>query len=462
MTRIGGTLAGADLIALASINRNFQSVNESSRRLATLSRINRGSDDPSGLIAAEALSAELAALEAASTNASRARSFIHVADSGLGQVSSLLNQVRGNLIEAAGDTASPAARAALQLEIDSALEAIDRIGRTTALGGRKLLDGSAGYQVASANEQQIAAAQVNRLSGTNPVVLDIEVLQAAQGATLQATAAAVPLDEELVLRVQGGEGTVLLEFSAGATLKDVAQAIHASSAATGVDATADGASVTIATTSVGSDSQVTLEVVSGSLDLSATTAAGSDAVVLVNGQAADASGNDVHFSSELVDVEFTLAPGMEGELDSLVLGGAALSFVFSSSPGEVSRLALPAVDSAHLGGADGRLSELLTGGSASLDSGDLGRALSIVDAARGQVLDARARAGSFERFTIDTASEVLSSTIINVSEARSQIRDTDVALETARLVQSLILTDASILSASVANSRRGIVSELLR
>lgn len=70
----------------------------------------------------------MTALEAASNNASRGVSLVHIADSALGGVSGLLNTIRGNVVEAAQSGLSEDTLAANQLEIDGALDAINRIG----------------------------------------------------------------------------------------------------------------------------------------------------------------------------------------------------------------------------------------------------------------------------------------------------------------------------------------------
>ena len=51
-------------------------------RLSTGLRINRGADDPAGLIASENLRAEKAAINAAMTNAERAEQVVNVAEGG--------------------------------------------------------------------------------------------------------------------------------------------------------------------------------------------------------------------------------------------------------------------------------------------------------------------------------------------------------------------------------------------
>jgi flagellin len=116
-------------------------------RLATLRRINRGSDDPSGAIAAETLRSELTALERTSAVTERARALVRVADSGLAEANALLHRIRGNVVSAANSIVSSEERAALQLETDAALEALDRIGQTASFGGRRLLDGELSIQI---------------------------------------------------------------------------------------------------------------------------------------------------------------------------------------------------------------------------------------------------------------------------------------------------------------------------
>ncbi len=143
MPTITSILADRTISARNALSRSLVEENRTLERLATLRRINRGSDDPAGLIAAAQLESELVAIETAERNAARADAVLAVADSALGQVGELLNMVESSALAAAGDTASDAEKAAYQQQIDAALEAIDRIGATTSFSGRNLLDGTA-------------------------------------------------------------------------------------------------------------------------------------------------------------------------------------------------------------------------------------------------------------------------------------------------------------------------------
>lgn len=141
MTRINTNVSS--LVAQKTLQRSNSALQESLTRLSTGLRINKGKDDPAGLIASEVLRSDIISVQKAITNSERANQLIGTADSALGQVSSLLNDIRGLVSEAANTGAlSDEQIAANQLQIDSSLEAIDRISQTTSFQGRRLLDGS--------------------------------------------------------------------------------------------------------------------------------------------------------------------------------------------------------------------------------------------------------------------------------------------------------------------------------
>src|SRR6187401_1959617 len=149
MTRINTNVSS--LVAQNTLGRSNASLEEALTRLSTGLRINTGKDDPAGLIASENLRSDITSIKKAISNTDRANQVIATADSSLGQVSSLLNDIRGLVTESANTGAlSDEQIAANQLQIDSSLEAIDRISQTTSFQGRRLLDGSLGFITTSA------------------------------------------------------------------------------------------------------------------------------------------------------------------------------------------------------------------------------------------------------------------------------------------------------------------------
>ena len=99
MTRINTNVSS--LNAQNSLARSNSQLQEALTRLSTGLRINTGKDDPAGLIASEVLRSDITSTNKAISNTQRANQIIATADSALGQVSSLLNDIRGLVEESA-------------------------------------------------------------------------------------------------------------------------------------------------------------------------------------------------------------------------------------------------------------------------------------------------------------------------------------------------------------------------
>lgn len=459
--RIGSSMMGFDLTAIHNLTSAYQQLNQSAVRMATLKAINRGADNPAGLIAAEELRSELVALEEASSNASRAVGAVHVADAGLSEVGNLLNTIRGNVVEVAGGNLSDVEVAAKQMEIDAALEAINRIGNYTSFGGRKLLGGDGGYETSGVNDEQVTDLQVHYKAGDGDHTPQIEVTQAATAATIEYTNDSGVLAEDTTLLLSGDEGAVTLEFGAGTTLDQMATAVNASSDSTGVAASVDGDTLTLSSVAVGSDATVAIDAIEGEFDVDETTVSGSDVVVTVDGAEFVGDGNRVEISTETLQADIEFAADFSGEVDPITISGDAMTFLFSPDPNNTVSLSLPHANTSSLGGAAGRLSDLASGGSASLDSGNFAEAAAIIDGAQDQVLGARAEAGAFERFTIESSQRVLDSMEESLTGALSQLADLDVAREMSNFVRAQLLTQAATSSLLLGGRSAGQAAGLL-
>ncbi|MEE8451416.1 MAG: flagellin [Thermoguttaceae bacterium] len=459
--RIGSRLSGIDLTAQNNLLRAFNQLNQSNTRLSTMRRVNSGRDDPAGLIAIGQMQSELTAIRAASDNASRAVGLIRTADSGMGQVSSLLNDVRGAIVSVAGGGLSKVEIAAKQLEVDAAMEAINRIGNTTSFGGRNLLDGQGGYQVSGVNSEQVTDIQVQANAGGGQQTPDIEVTQAATAAEMTFTSATGALDQDTTLMLSGDQGTVTLQFSAGTTLDQIATAVQASAETSGVTASVDGNDLTLTSTAVGSDATVSVAAIEGTFDVGAdTTVEGTDIVVNVDGVEFTGDGNQVQVDTATLKADIEFAEGFTGTVDPITVSGGAMTFSFSPNVSQTASVAMPTINSAALGSGAGRLSDLTSGGKFDLSSGNLGQAMEVLDAASMDVLRGRARAGAFEKYTIESSQEMLGSMEVNISSALSSILDTDVATEASRLVRSQILVNAAISTLKIAGRSRSLIGGL--
>jgi len=280
MTRIAtnvGTTRG-----LRNLNKANSSLDRSLQRLSTGSQINSGKDNPSGLVGGEKLKLQITTIEQSIKNSNRASNVIATADGALGEIGGLLNQVRGLVQEGLNSGAlSDTEIEANQLQIDTALSAINRISANTSFGGDKLIDGSKGYntQISAANSAKLNDFQVNELffGSSSSVAVNTTIDTAAEQGSLT-KAGSVRVDT--TLEVGGKDGNQVLFFDAGASIADTATAINAVTDATGVAAAVTGtatAGTGTTTAASGTDSITFTE--------TAASAASADEVVVAYTQA---------------------------------------------------------------------------------------------------------------------------------------------------------------------------------
>ena len=93
------------LQAINRLGRNNLDLNIRLERLATGLRINRGADDPAGLIASETLRAEINGIRQAISNSERGINVISTAEGALNEVSALLLDLRALLVSTANEGA---------------------------------------------------------------------------------------------------------------------------------------------------------------------------------------------------------------------------------------------------------------------------------------------------------------------------------------------------------------------
>lgn len=292
MTRINTNVSS--LIAQKTLASSHNTLQESLTRLSTGLRINAGKDDPAGLIASEILRSDIVSVSRAVTNSERANQLIATADSALGQVSSLLNDIRGLVSEAANTGAlSDDQIAANQLQVDSSLEAIDRISQTTAFQGRRLLDGSLDFLTTSAGTSALKAvgtfgatldANASGSIGAAGTNATIVLSGSTGGVTFTALSAGTNLNGFNISFVEssntatsaafdGAAKTLVITGSAGATAANVVSAVAANaSAAAAFAATASTAGALTATTGSTTSAVTAGGAFDNTLILSATSA----------------------------------------------------------------------------------------------------------------------------------------------------------------------------------------------
>ncbi len=432
MSRINTNVTA--LISSRYLNQNNRNMNTSLERLSTGYRINRGSDDPAGLIASESLRSDLAGIKAALTNAERANSVVSTAEGALAEVSDLLIKLQSLTAQSANTGGLTKEEIdANQLQVDSIVGSIDRIASQTSFEGNRLLDGSMGFQTTTAatgniNDIVVNAAKTGGADQTYTVTVETAATQATSSAfTVVDT---VTEGESVTYEITGKKGSVVLTFSDGATVAQIGDAINAVSTITGLGAVSNQILSVEATAA----DFVRVKVIAGNQDttngLISETQRGSDAVVNIDGQRASVDGYKASLKNRAMDITFEMTDALTDTAanteDITIIDGGGATFQISQNIGDAGQeiLGIQSIYAAHLGSAKtGHLSDITSGGMKDLGA-DARGAQEIVSAAIKQTATLRGRLGSFIKDTVQTTMNSLNVAYENVSAADSANRQT--------------------------------------
>ena len=128
----------------------------SMERLSSGLKINHSKDNPAGMAISNKMKAQIDGLNRASQNASDGISVIQIADGALSETTSILQRMRELSVQAASDaTMTPADKEAIQKEITSLKDEVDRISTDTEYNSKSLLDGSLDTRVYTKNATRV-------------------------------------------------------------------------------------------------------------------------------------------------------------------------------------------------------------------------------------------------------------------------------------------------------------------
>lgn len=150
------------------INRNMSAVitnkhllrtenrlSASMERLSSGYKLNKAGDNPAGMAISNKMKAQIDALDQAESNASDGQSVLKIADGALNEVSSILQRIRELSVQSANGTNSYNDRKSIQEEIDKLTEEVDRISSDTEYNTKTLLDGSSDVRVYSKQTERM-------------------------------------------------------------------------------------------------------------------------------------------------------------------------------------------------------------------------------------------------------------------------------------------------------------------
>jgi flagellin len=459
-----GTLT---LLNLLNKTSNLQA--NTMQQMSTGQKVNRGADDPAGLLALSKLNSELTATNAGIQSNQRTDAMLGVADNALSEVSNLMTDIQRLANETANSAGLSAEEiAANQSQIDDALASIDRIVSNTNFNGKKLLDGSLGI-ASSLSGTTISDVKVFSRNAANTGTTTLVVHRVSAATTASATAfnnvtATSTAATAGTFQVQGKLGSAVIAYTSGENLTSIRAKIVAAKSQTGVSAVMSGTrAINLYSTDKGSAAFIRTKAIEGTVfkDKSDT---GVDAVVTVNGQDTAVDGTRVSYSGSGISVSFDatnlVAADVGIKIDNSSSSGA--TFQLGTNSATRATLGIDSVYTANLGDAtNGYLKSLGSGGSASLLT-DPNKAATIARAAALQVSTLQGRIGGFQKFQVRTSLNSLNQNKEGLEKAKGVINDLDYAVATAELNRQSVLTQTAMSLLSMSNQQSSQVLSLLR
>jgi len=395
--------------ALTTTNNNLQ---KSMERLSSGFRINHAADDAAGLAISEKMQAQIGGLNQAVRNANDGASMIQTAEGALDQVQNMMVRMRNLAVQAASDTNGPQERADINVEIQQLKSEIDNISQRTTFNGLKLLTGSMVTQVDTINSNATAGAAV----GTGAITsVSVAGAKAATTYTLSASTTANTLTLRDALTAGTGNTSTI----------DVSGGVNARSSVT-LNFASLGVSLTVSNSTGTALSAADLETLAAKTI--ATAAAG------VGQTARLQTGADAGLSNQT----------------SVALLNTQLALATAGSAMATLNTAIGAYDTAAqlgtnpTGPTDDQATALITA----------------IDSANDWISAQRASLGAAQN-RLGYAAASLTTTSQNVSAANSQIRDVDVATETANMSKAQILMQAGVSVLAQANQVQQLALKLL-
>lgn len=475
------------LVANKRLLASDKSLSNSIERLSTGFRINRASDDAAGMAISTKMKAQIKGLSQASRNASDGISVLDTADGALTEVHAMLQRMRELSVQAANETNTPDDLEAIQAEISSLRDEIDRISKDTEFNTKHLLDGTLDQRVypdnrgitriaisdaVTANEYTIrinADAELASLEGTQAI---------AGNATVPAGAEGTVVINGVEVAIKEGQSfeEVYENLREGAERGEVNLMVVANLGATGGEPenggyvptdVANGGNLVFVSDEYGVSTEMSIKC--DNADLAAFLGIPQDVTKTGKDVDIEIDATDVGFGSQATiltdgnyvtisdrngfEMKFEVTPGTAGNqpihLDVTDIGTMTLQIGANENqtvdvriPEVSSRtLYIDKVDVCTVKGAD--------------------RAITSFDGAIAKVSEVRSSIGAYQN-RLDYAVSSLDGTELNMTQALSRIEDVDMAEEMTEYTKYNVLTQAATSVLAQANDLPQQVLQLLQ
>lgn len=453
----------AAIVTNKQLLRTEDALSVAMERLSSGLSINHSKDNPAGMAICNKMTLQIDGLDQASRNASDGTSVLQTADGALNEITSLIQRMRELSVQAANETNTQDDLKAIQLEIDSLTEEVDRISRDTEFNTKTLLDGTIQRRVYTENVSRVAVAD-EVPTGTYEVTIDSAAVQAV---TESDNAAFTDMSATVGVSGRVSINGSYTEIAATDTYEQAFEKIRnaAEIGETGAEVTADGKlSFTSDAYGVNGVIQINVEdpALAGALGFSSTdpaTAYGVNAKVSLTSGFAD-----------------TATVALDGNRVTVTdRNGFRMDFLADSYLPDSTTIALEVTDigsmNIQMGANEHQIISVdipaMTKETLYLDNLDVttvkgaSRGISLLDDALARVSAVRSAIGAYQN-RLDYAVTSLDETSENMTAALSRIEDADMALEMTEYTKQNVLQQSAISVLSQANDQPQQVLQLLQ
>lgn len=480
--------------AQANMTRVNEDMNEAMTRLSSGLRINAAKDDAAGMAIAEKMTSQITGLNQAIRNATDGKNLLDTTEGAHVEVSNMLQRLRELAVQSANDTNTSSDRSNLNAETKQLITEINRVAKDTTFNGMNVLDGtftSKQFQI-GADSGQIIEINVESAAatdiGANTINSNVSL---ATGASVSDTTIAA----STTINITGFAGSAELTTTAGQSAEEMALAINAVSASTGVNASAvtkvelsglsaaDTVSFNLNGVQIGAaavsdptdlDSVATaINSETGRTGVTATLGANNATIVLT-----DASGADILIEDFASGSGTTTLTATALESDGTAAGAVAGTHVAtlddtSNDVAIVGQVELSSAQQFAVG------TDVTVAGTAFFETAantsslsavaeiDLttqegaASALKVIDVALDKISQARSELGAVSN-RLDSTISNLTNITVNVEAARSGVMDADFAKESSEMAKAKILSQAGTSMLAQANKTSENLLTLLR
>ena len=245
------------------LNTNQSGMESSLAKLSSGYQINSASDNPAGLVISEQLRSQIAGMSQSISNTEEAMNVVGIAEGALNEMNSVLISMNELALHAANNGVTSSDQVvADQAEMDSAVQTIDRIAKTTKYSDTSLLNGSQEIQFDAdtlvdstedntlVNSDMTNIYQITNLDRSINISYsgatdsgDADSTASAQRASVEATSETAGVDisgttlsADVAFTISGNSGSKEYTFGQGQELGTVAQNINDDAESTGVGA----------------------------------------------------------------------------------------------------------------------------------------------------------------------------------------------------------------------------------